>query len=135
MPTIQTIATTGYRTRVKHLQSGTEICTDAPLDNNGKGEAFSPSDLLAASLGSCMVTIMDIAGKEHGFTVVGTEIIITKIMASNPRKVAEIIVELNFPKRETYSEKMRKIIEFAARNCPVSLSLHPDIKQTVVFNY
>lgn len=135
MATIQTITTEGFRTRVKHLHSGAEIFTDAPLDNHGKGENFSPTDLLAASLGSCMITIMDMAGKEHGFSVVGSEVIITKIMSANPRKVDEIIVELNFPKSESYSEKSRKVIEYAAHSCPVALSLHPDVKQTIVFNY
>jgi uncharacterized OsmC-like protein len=134
MPTIKTIVNKDFRTEATHLKSGTKIFTDAPVDNHGKGESFSPTDLLCASLGSCMATIMDIAGKEHGFTIEGTEIIITKIMSENPRKVAEIIVELNFPPFN-YSEKMKKIIDYASKNCPVALSLHPDVKQTVILNY
>lgn len=135
MATISIQAVGGFRTKIKHLQSGTEIFSDAPTDNNGKGEMFSPTDLLSASLASCMITIMDIAGKEHGFTVEGTDISVTKIMSSNPRKVAEIIVEINFPKTEVYSEKSKKIIEYASKNCPVALSLHPDIKQNIILNY
>ena len=128
------IASGGFRTIATHLKSGTEIYTDAPTDNHGKGEYFSPTDLLSSSLGACMITIMDIAGKEHGFTVEGTEILITKKMSESPRKVSEIIVELNFPDVE-YSEKAKRIIEHTTRNCPVSLSLHPDVKQTIILNY
>jgi uncharacterized OsmC-like protein len=134
MATIKMTALGEFRTKAVHLKSGTEIITDAPTDNKGKGESFSPTDLLCASFGACMTTIMDIAGKEHGFEIAGTEIEITKIMAENPRRVAEIIVELNFPDRE-YSEKAKRVIEHTSRTCPVALSLHPDIKQTIKLNY
>ncbi len=135
MATISLKAIGDFRTKIKHLKSGTEIYSDAPTDNNGKGEMFSPTDLLSSSLAACMITIMDIAGKEHGFSVEGTEINVTKIMSANPRKVAEIIVELNFPIDKKYTDKAKRIIEHTSKNCPVSLSLHPDIKQTIVLNY
>lgn len=122
------------RTRATHLQSGSELITDAPLDNNGKGEAFSPTDLVATAFGSCMLTIMGIASRTHGFPLEGTKVSITKIMQSEPRRIGEIVVELDFPKHP-YTEKEKKIIEFAAFNCPVAKSLHTDIKQTIRFNY
>jgi uncharacterized OsmC-like protein len=134
METIRTIYTGDLRTRAKHLRSGNEIITDAPVDNQGKGEAFSPTDLMAASLGSCMLTIMGIAAREHGFSIDGTEVAITKIMASGPRRISEIVVEFFFPEI-VYSHKQKKIIEAAARTCPSSLSLHPDLKQTVHFHF
>ena len=134
MTTIKTIVSKGLRTEAIHIKSGVKIITDAPVDNHGKGESFSPTDLLCTSLGSCMATIMDISGKEHGFTIEGTEMFITKIMSDNPRKVSEIIVELNFPPLN-YTEKMKKFIEYASKNCPVALSLHPDVKQTIILNY
>jgi uncharacterized OsmC-like protein len=132
--TIKTIYEGQLRTRAKHLQSGNEILTDAPTDNHGKGEAFSPTDLLAAALGSCMLSIMGIAANTHNFNLVGTRLDITKIMATNPRRVGEIIVDFWFPE-QTYSLKERKIIEAAAFTCPVYLSLHPDVKKTIRFNY
>jgi putative redox protein len=134
MATIKTIVKKDLRTEITHLRSGSRIMTDAPVDNHGKGEYFSPTDLLSASLGSCMTTIMEIAGREHGFSIEGTEIIITKIMSENPRKIAEIVVELNFPPNN-YSDKVKKIIEITSRTCPVALSLHPDLKQTVLLKY
>ena len=134
METVQTVYLGELRTKARHSQSGVEIITDAPTDNNGKGEAFSPTDLLATSLGSCMLTIMGIAANTHGFNIDNTKVKITKIMSANPRKVSEIIVELNFPPNN-YSEKEKKFFEIAAKTCPVSLSLHPDIKQTIIFNY
>lgn len=132
--TIETIYTGELRTQATHLASQNTIITDAPLDNNGKGEAFSPTDLLAASLGSCMLTIMGIAANTHGFSIDGTKISITKIMAANPRRVGEIIVDFTFP-TNNYNDKEKMLIEKAAASCPVALSLHPDLKQTVQFNW
>jgi uncharacterized OsmC-like protein len=132
--TIQTIYTGELRTQATHVASQNTIITDAPLDNNGRGEAFSPTDLLAASLGSCMLTIMGIAANTHGFTIDGTKINITKIMAANPRRVGEIIIDFSFPINH-YSDKERLLIEKAAATCPVALSLHPDLKQTINFNW
>ena len=132
--TIETIYTGELRTQATHLASQNTIITDAPLDNNGKGEAFSPTDLLAASLGSCMLTIMGISANAHGFSIDGTNISITKIMAANPRRVGEIIVDFTFPVNN-YSDKEKMLIEKAAASCPVALSLHPDLKQTINFNW
>ena len=122
------------RTTSIHTQSGTEIITDAPTDNQGKGEAFSPTDLLATSLGNCMLTIIGITAKNHGFSVDGTTAEITKVMGQEPRRVIEIQVQFEFP-ANNYTEKEKTIIERAAKTCPVAYSLHPDIKQNVVFNY
>ena len=124
----------GLRTTSIHERSGKEIITDAPVDNKGKGEAFSPTDLLATSLGNCMLTIIGIAANEHGFNIDGTTCEITKIMAENPRRVAEIVVNFQFP-ANNYGDKDKKIIERSANTCPVMYSLHPDIKKTVSFNY
>lgn len=122
------------RTTSIHLQSGTSIVTDAPTDNQGMGEAFSPTDLLATSLGNCMLTIVGIAAKTHGFNIDGTEAEITKVMAADPRRVSEIHVNLKFPANH-YSQKEKDIIERSAKTCPVAYSLHPDIKQEINFEY
>jgi uncharacterized OsmC-like protein len=117
-----------------HLQSGKEVITDAPLDNNGKGEAFSPTDLVAAALGSCMVTIMGIIADRDGIDLQGLSWEITKIMQSDPRKIAEVIVTFHWENPQgtpSFHQKLKN----AARTCPVALSLHPDIKQTVMFNF
>jgi putative redox protein len=134
MPTIETKYPGELRTHATHIRSGNTLITDAPVDNKGKGEAFSPTDLLATALGSCAMTIIGIAARTHGFNVDGTEIMITKIMAENPRRVGEVIMEFYFP-RNKYSEKEKAIIENAARTCPVAKSLHPELKQTVIFSY
>ncbi|GAA4930875.1 OsmC family protein [Mucilaginibacter defluvii] len=133
MATIETTYLGGLRTEATHLQSGTKIITDAPVDNNGKGEAFSPTDLLAASLGSCMMTIMGIAANTHGIDIDNTQCSITKIMAANPRRVAEVVVNFKFPKE--YTDKEKKILEHAALTCPVHLSLGEDVKKTVDFGW
>jgi putative redox protein len=133
MTTIETTYQGGLRTSAEHLQSGTVIITDAPVDNQGKGEAFSPTDLLSASLGSCMFTIMGIVAREHGFAIEGAKCEITKIMAANPRRVAEILVKFSFA--NAYTDKEKKLLERAALTCPVYLSLHPDLKKTVDFGW
>jgi len=133
METAKTIYLGNLRTEATHVRSGQKIVTDAPVDNQGKGEFFSPTDLLATALASCMLTIMGIAARTHGFDIDGTEVKITKVMGVNPRRVVDVIVELNFPRN--YSVKEKRIIELSAKECPVANSLHPDLKQTVVFNY
>lgn len=135
METIRTIYTGDLRTIATHVQSGIQIMTDAPLDNQGKGEAFSPTDLLAASLGSCMATVMGIAARKNNLDIDGTRIAITKIMASAPRRVTEIILEFKMPEKNSYSGEEKKLLEDVAINCPVAKSLHPDIRQTVSFHY
>ncbi len=122
------------RTEAMHVKSGQIFITDAPTDNQGRGEAFSPTDLLATSLGACAITVVGIAARTHGFDVDGTTLKITKIMASDPRRVGEVIVEFNFPKVK-YSDKEKSIIRHTINTCPVSQSLHPDLKQTFILNF
>ena len=122
------------RTRATHQFSQNEIFTDAPIDNNGKGQAFSPTDLLATSLSSCMLTIIGIIANREGFSIDGTKSEVTKIMASEPRRVSEIQVKFYFPKNN-YSEKEIKIIQNAAMTCPVAKSIHPEIKQNIEFHF
>jgi putative redox protein len=134
MATIQTEYSGTLRTKALHVKSGNTLITDAPVDNHGKGEAFSPTDLVATALGSCMLTVIGIAAEAHHFNIEGTRLQITKIMAENPRRIGEIVIEFDFHDN-TYSEKERKIIEYAAQNCPVAKSLHSDLKQSIYFNY
>lgn len=134
MATIETKYPGDLRTEATHVFSGNKIITDAPLDNQGKAEAFSPTDLMSASLGSCMFTIMGIAAREHGINIDGSSCSITKIMASEPRRVSEIQIIFEFP-NIIYTEKQRLILERSARNCPVAKSLHPDLIQNISFNF
>ena len=129
MATIETTYLGGLRTEATHVQSGTKIITDAPVDNQGKGEAFSPTDLLSASLGSCMLTIMGIKARASNIDIDGTTCSIEKIMAADPRRVAEIVINFKFPKE--YSEKEQQLLERAALTCPVYYSVHEDLKKTV----
>ncbi|MDI1354813.1 MAG: OsmC family protein [bacterium] len=123
------------RTEAVHMHSGTALLTDAPLDNQGKAEAFSPTDLAATSLGSCMITIMGILGRRENMTPIdGTTAEITKVMYSEPRRIGEIHVTFTFPKNN-FSDKEKKMYEHAAYHCPVAKSLHPDIKQVVQFSW
>lgn len=135
MTTVRTTYLGDLRTEAVHLQSQSKIITDAPVDNQGKGEAFSPTDLLAASLTSCMLTIMGIAAQAHEISLGKIEAATTKIMQSNPRKIAEIQVVLNFADNVNYSDHDQSILQKAAETCPVYLSLHPDIKKTLTFNW
>ncbi|MDP3556034.1 MAG: OsmC family protein [Bacteroidota bacterium] len=121
------------RTEATHLQSGTLINTDAPKDNHGKGEAFSPTDLVATALASCMISIMGIVAMKEGFTTIDGAIAeVTKVMYAEPRRIGEIHVKITFPKKN-FSEKEKKMYEHAAYTCPVAKSLHPDLKQVVEF--
>jgi len=134
METSRVIYTGDLRTEATHVKSGQIIITDAPTDNQGKGEAFSPTDLLATSLGVCAITVVGIAARTHGFNVDGTTMKITKIMASEPRRVGEVIVEMNFP-HQKYSEKQKAIIRHTVDTCPVSQSLNISLKQTFILNF
>lgn len=134
MPTSTIVYLGELRTEAVHALSGNKLTTDAPPDNQGKGEFFSPTDLLATSLGTCMLTIMGISARTHGFNIDGTRVSVTKVMGSNPRRVVEIVVELTFP-HNSYSPKERKLLELSAKECPVANSLHPDLKQTVKFEF
>ena len=134
MATIQTTYLGDLRTESVHLQSGTRLVTDAPTDNQGKGESFSPTDLLATAYGACVFTIMGIAAKTHGFNIEGTKVETTKVMGTEPRRIVELITNFTFPPND-YSVKQKKILELAAKECPVYNSLHPDLKKTVTFTY
>jgi putative redox protein len=123
------------RTEAKHLQSGTVIETDAPTDNKGKGEKFSPTDLLATSLGNCMLTIMGIKARDMQVDLGNTKIDITKIMKADPRRVGGIHVEFHFPEGLQLDAKQKAILENAALTCPVAKSIHPDIEMDVKFNW
>ncbi|MBN1987047.1 MAG: OsmC family protein [Prolixibacteraceae bacterium] len=134
MTTIRTVYLGELRTENEHLQSGNKVITDAPTDNRGKGEYFSPTDLLATALGSCIMTIMGIKARDNNIDLEGTKIEITKIMASDPRRVAEVIVDFHFPKKG-YTNQEKTIVESVAGISPVPLSLHPELKQTILFNW
>jgi uncharacterized OsmC-like protein len=134
MTTIRTIYLGELRTENEHLQSGNKVITDAPTDNRGKGEYFSPTDLLATALGSCIMTIMGIKARDNNIDLEGTKVEITKIMASDPRRVAEVIVDFHFPKKG-YTNQEKTIVESVAGISPVPLSLHPELKQTILFNW
>jgi putative redox protein len=127
-------ATTKYigdlRTEIVHLRSGSIITTDAPIDNKGKGENFSPTDMVASALGSCAFTIMGIAAREHGFSIDGSSCRITKIMSDNPRKIGEIKIDFDFTVNE-YSDKQKKILDYCVKTCPVALSLNESVLQNV----
>ncbi|MBR5855851.1 MAG: OsmC family protein [Bacteroidales bacterium] len=135
MTKISTVYTGNLRTEAIHDQSGSKLVTDAPLDNHGKGEFFSPTDLLATALGSCMLTIMGISSEEYGYNIDGTTVETEKIMGTNPRRVVEVKITFNFPKDANLTDRQKRVIEAAARTCPVANSLHPDLIKTIVFNY
>jgi uncharacterized OsmC-like protein len=121
------------RTSSIHIQSGTEILSDAPTDNRGKGEAFSPTDTVANALGSCMISIMGIKAMDMELDMKGSTVEVTKIMQAEPRKIKKIGIVINMNLEA--DEKTRTIMERTAMTCPVSLSLDPDIEQDVVFNW
>ena len=117
----------------EHLDSGNKIGTVAPKDNNGDGSMFSPTDLFATSLSCCMLTIIGMTARTHGFSIDGATVITEKVMAANPRRVAELNLTVKFPEGSNYSDKEKKLIENSARTCPVANSLHPDIKKNIEF--
>ena len=122
------------RTEATHVASGTTIQTDAPTDNHGRGEAFSPTDLVCAALGACMMTIMGIVAERHGWDLVNTTYTTQKHMSPTaPRRIAQIDVTFTLP--ASLAANDRTLLERAAHTCPVTLSLHPDIQQNVVFEY
>jgi uncharacterized OsmC-like protein len=121
------------RTECEHIKSESIFITDAPTDNNGKGEAFSPTDTVATGLASCMITMMGIKAGTLDVSLDGTTAMVTKIMAANPRRISRIDVEINVP--TDVSEKFQKVLENTARTCPVLFSLHPDIEKVIVFHW
>jgi len=134
METVKTNYLGSLRTEAEHVASGTKIMTDAPVDNNGKGEYFSPTDLLAASYSSCVLTIIGIAAQNHGFNIDGAEAKTKKIMGTDPRRIVELQVDYTFP-HNNYTEKERKIIELSVKQCPVANSLDPALKITKTITY
>ncbi|OYU54568.1 MAG: osmotically inducible protein OsmC [Chitinophagaceae bacterium BSSC1] len=133
--TSQIIYKSGLRTSCTHLQSGTEIETDAPTDNKGKGERFSPTDLLATSLGSCMITTMGIKAESMGIELDGTRVDVTKIMVSDPRRIGKLVAHVYFPEGLNLDDHTKLVLERSARTCPVERSLHPDIELDMAFNW
>ncbi len=133
--TSQIIYKGGLRTSAIHLQSSTEIETDAPSDNQGKGERFSPTDLMATALGTCMITTMAIKANTMNIVLDGTRVDVTKIMVSDPRRIGKLIAHIFFPTNLNLDDKQKEILERTARTCPVERSLHPDIELDMVFNW
>lgn len=131
------IATVVYKGQLRteniHERSGKSIITDAPTDNHGKGEAFSPTDLLATSLANCMLTVMGIKAQSLGFDLEDASALVHKTMAANPRRVAEIKVEISL--KANCTEEYQKALEKKAEDCPVAKSLHPETRQVVSFQW
>ena len=121
------------RTSATHLESGSEILTDAPKDNYGLGEAFSPTDMVCSALASCILTIMAIAVEKNGISIKGTKAIVKKSMGINPRRISKIDIELTFFR--DYDEKTRTVLERAAFNCPVHHTLSETVDRIISFNY
>ena len=121
------------RTENTHIQSGNTFVTDAPIDNNGKGEAFSPTDTVATGLASCMMTMMGIKARSLDVDMTGSTAEVTKTMAANPRRISKIEVSFNFSFKA--DQKTRNILEHTANTCPVHYSLHPDIEKHITFNW
>ena len=125
--------TGSLRTVSVHLSSGKEIITDAPIDNNGKGEAFSPTDMVANALATCMLTVMGIKARDLEVDFTGSTAEVTKVMAADPRRISEI--HINFTMNLAPDEKTKTILERTGMTCPVLNSLHPDIKKDITFNW
>ncbi|WP_339667115.1 OsmC family protein [Maribacter arcticus] len=121
------------RTECIHLKSNDSFVTDAPVDNNGLGQAFSPTDTVATGLASCMLTMMGIKANGLEVNLKGTTASVTKHMATTPRRISKIEVEVHLP--EKVSEKNRKILKHTADTCPVLYSLHPDIEKVITFHW
>jgi uncharacterized OsmC-like protein len=134
MHTSEVIYVGELHTESKHMASGAQYETDAPVDNHGKGQAFSPTDLMSTSLANCMLTVMGIAAKTHGYDMDGATAHVTKVMAQNPRRVGEIIIEITMP-ANNFDSKAKSILEHTAHTCPVAKSLHPDLIQTITFHW
>mgnify|MGYP001174551836 FL=1 len=122
------------RTHSTHLKSSDTIITDAPVDNNGKGNAFSPTDLVASALCSCMTTVMGICANKNQFDLPNSTAHVTKVMSSQPRRISKIIIEINFDKNNLSEKNVEKLIA-VAKGCPVAQSLSSDLIQEVRFNF
>jgi putative redox protein len=136
MAQIKNVYLGNLRTEAEHLSSGKKFITDAPIDNNGRGEAFSPTDMVSAALASCIMTIMGIVAERESIELKGMTANVTKVMSGgSPRKIAEIHVDLAIPENVVLSEKQKQMLKNAAHTCPVTLSLHSSILQKVTFNF
>ena len=122
------------RTSSTHVKTGKNIITDAPIDNNGKGQAFAPTDLVSSALCSCITTVMGICAEKGKFEMPNSKAKITKLMSTNPRKISEIKIKINFEKNSLSDVQKRKLIS-VGKNCPVAKSLNSDIKQNLIFNF
>lgn len=123
------------RTEATHIASGRSIMTDAPVDNQGKGEAFSPTDTVCAALASCMLTIMGIYCQNREIVIEGTRVEVTKKMSAYPRRISGIELRFLIPNSQNIADQDKKNLEKAAMTCPVALSLHPDIEQEISFEW
>ncbi len=121
------------RTECTHMKSGSVVSTDAPVDNNGNGALFSPTDLVATSLASCMITVMGIKANQSGISFNKVQAEVLKSMESNPRRISEVKVKIEID--ENWSTKEREIMERTGLTCPVAQSLHPDVIQNISFVY
>ena len=134
MSTAKITYQSNLRTSCQHIKSGAIFITDAPTDNNGKGEAFSPTDTIASALGSCMLTVMGIKAQTmEGVTIDGATALVTKTMSSNPRRISKIEVVLKFPVK--LKSKTQKILENTGNTCPVHYSIHPDIEKVITYHW
>ena len=122
------------RTTCLHLQSGSVFETDAPTDNKGKGERFSPTDLIATGLGACLITTMGIKAESMDIALDGAKVEVTKVMVSDPRRIGKIIVHATIPSLNL-DDKTKEILERVGRTCPVERSLHPDVELDIAFNW
>ncbi len=130
METVKTIYKGDLRTEAVHVRSGSVIITDAPLDNQGRGESFSPTDMVATALGSCIFTIMGIAAREYGFSIDGSSCKITKIMTENPRKIGEVKIDFDMTAND-FTEKQKDILQCCVKSCPVARTLNESVFQNV----
>ena len=122
------------RTSATHLRSGNSILNDAPIDNHGKGEAFSPTDMVATALGTCILTIMGIVAQKNNIDMEGAKAQITKTMAPDPRRIAQIDAIIQMPEKQ-FSDEEKRLLEQALNNCPVCNSLHQDLIQNIQINW
>lgn len=125
----------GFRTLCEHQRSGSVIETDAPVDNNGKGERFSPTDLVATALGSCVLTVMSMRAVEMDVDLKGVKIEVEKLMKADPRRISGINLTFHFPDALVLNERQQTILQKVAETCPVSFSIHPDIELNINFNW
>ena len=135
MITVKTSYLGEKRTEAEHVRSGNRLITDAPLDNNGRGEAFSPTDLVATALASCMMTVMGIKADTLGVSLEGLRCEVLKVMASEPRRIAEIHIDMHWPTAQAASADNQELMKRTALACPVAKSLSADLRQEVTFHF